>query len=62
MKLTTRIIFSVIALLATSCATMSSEDAADRAVQEAVETPATWAAKTEENNNVPTHLAVIHPI
>ena len=54
MKLTTLIIFSVIALLATSCATMSSRDAADRAVEEAVETPATWAINTVENKDVPT--------
>ena len=54
MKLATLIIFSAIVLLAASCSTMSSRDEADRAVEEAVETPATWAIKTAENNSVPT--------
>ena len=50
MKLTTLIIFSVIALLATSCATKSPEKRVDQAVEKAVETPATWAINTDEEN------------
>jgi len=50
MKLTTLIIFSVIALLATSCATKPPEKRVDQAVEKAVETPATWAINTDEEN------------
>ena len=50
MKLTTLIIFSVIALLATSCATKPPEKRVDQVVEKAVETPATWAINTDEEN------------
>ncbi len=60
MKFTTLGIFSIIVLLTTSCATMSSKKDAEKAVEEAVEeavaveTPATWSIETVVNNDVPT--------
>lgn len=45
MKFTTLSILSAIVLLAAACAPMSSRDGAERAVEEAVEAPATWAVK-----------------
>ena len=53
MKLKSFIAFSVFVLLAVSCATMPSEDRADQAVEEAVETPATWSIDTEESKGAP---------
>ena len=54
MKRTTLSILSAIVLLTASCAPMSSKDGAGRSVEEAVETPATWAAKSMGNEGVPT--------
>ena len=53
MKLTKFIILSVIALMATSCATVPSRDGADQAVEEAVEVPTTWSIETTESNDIP---------
>ena len=53
MKLTSLSILSAIVLLVASCAPMSSKNGAERALEAAVETPATWAVKTMENEDVP---------
>ena len=54
MKLTSLSILLAIVLLVASCAPMSSKNGAERALEDAVETPATWAVKTVKNEDVPT--------
>ena len=54
MKFTTLITFLIIALMTTSCSTMSSKDRTEQAAEEAVETPATWTIKTSKNMDIPT--------
>jgi len=54
MRLIKLITLSVIALLATSCATITRKDDREQAVEKTVEAPASWATKIAENQDVPT--------